>query len=100
MPNFAVVCCVTPGAAGSHGRRDVSDGVVGVPHRGQRLAGSNLHHLGPQQAVLRHAAAGPPGARLGPVHQRADGGSERGDVTQSSLLVNRRSVRSVQSVGR
>lgn len=65
--------CDILGAAWPHGRRDVSDGVFGVPHRRQRLTGSNLHHLGPQQALLRHTAQRAQSARLGSVHQRTDG---------------------------
>lgn len=84
---IALLClCCSSGFTGPHRRCNVSDGVVGVPHRCQRLPGSNLHHLGPQQAFLRHTAQGTPGARLCSVYQRTDGGLEHKSLLKIKSL--------------
>lgn len=61
------------GATGSHRRCNVSDSIVSVPHRCERLTGSNLHHLGPQQIIIRHPAQGASSTCLCSVHQWTDG---------------------------
>lgn len=61
--------CVIVGVTGPHGRRHVFDGFIGVPHSRQRLQGSDLHHLGPQQAFLRHTTQGTPSACFCSLHQ-------------------------------
>lgn len=73
---FDGLCSGTAGTTGSHRRCNVSDGIIGVPHRCERLPGSNLHHLGPQQTFLCYSTQGASGTRLSSVHQRTDGESE------------------------
>lgn len=66
---FHRLCSGTSGATGSHRRCNVSDCIISVPHRCERLPGSNLHHLGPQQALICYSTQGASGTRLRSVHQ-------------------------------
>lgn len=65
-------CCLfscIAGTTGSHRCCYMSDSIISVPHCCERLTGSNLHHLGPQQIIIRHPAQGASSTCLCSVHQ-------------------------------
>lgn len=70
------LCSWITGTTGPHRRCNLPDGIISVPHRCERLTGSDLHHLGPQQTFVCYSAQGASGTRLRSVHQWTDGMSE------------------------